>query len=178
MADALWDLGNVARARQEYAAAGAHYADSAARYRAVGVAALSALPLLCQAEMAHVTGDGTGAARLWQEGLTAWAQAPITAATAQFWLLGQLVSLAAVGARPMAPGRALAVAGAMARARASGKRVRPIWDATAWERHLHAIRRVLEAPVASAAWAAGQAMTLEQAVAYALAEAPDAPDSA
>ena len=85
-----------------------------------------------------------------------------------------LEGLAALAAAARRPWRALRLAGAAAAARRAAGRQQRLPDRERLARWLEPARRVLPSEAAAAAWAEGQTMPLEQAVAYALDDAPDA----
>jgi hypothetical protein len=82
-----------------------------------------------------------------------------------------LVGLAGVAAVDGAPDRAARLFGAAeAPLRASGDRF-DLVDQGEYDRNLAAVRAQVDAEAFAAAWAEGQAMTLEQAIAYGLGRA-------
>jgi hypothetical protein len=85
-----------------------------------------------------------------------------------------LEGLAAVAAAQGQAERALHLAGAAATLWAAAEKRPPQADAAELARSLAPARTALGTAGAAQAWAAGQSMTLEQAVADALADAPDA----
>src|SRR5262249_32256146 len=162
---ALAHLGAVARAQGDYPAARALLEESLALRRDAGNRRALPDSLRCLAEVAYEQGDAVAAGALYREALAILRD------------LGDRTELAAVleGVAALAAGaarlaRAVRLAGAAAALRAAlGARPSPTRQAEV-ARWLAPARRELSAAGYAAAWTAGQAMTLEQAVADALAD--------
>jgi predicted ATPase/class 3 adenylate cyclase len=98
----------------------------------------------------------------------------ISAQGSPHYLADGLEWLAAVAGATDRAARAARLLGAAATVRHETGEVRYPPDRAAYERDLASVRAQLDDVAFAAAWAQGQAMSLEQAVAYALADAPDA----
>jgi non-specific serine/threonine protein kinase len=165
----LRDLGHVARAAGDYPRAQALLEESLAAAQAAGHSWEVWRSSTCLARVAFLQGrHGEAAVRLREAltGLQDIARPVIAVADALEWLA------AAVAAAGRAE-RAARLYGAAARLRrdAGGARYAP--DRPAYERDVAETRAQLSRPAFAAAWAAGDAMTLEEAVADALADEPD-----
>jgi hypothetical protein len=87
------------------------------------------------------------------------------------------LDLAALAGICPVPERAARLAGAAAATLESVRGYERLWpiDRSSYDRTLQSVRNRLEPPVLARAWAAGQAMTLEQAIAEAVDDAAEAP---
>jgi predicted ATPase/class 3 adenylate cyclase len=165
---ALQNLGRVAAREGAFAAARRHYTEARALQRDSGTgprAAAESGRLL--AELALGEGD-PGAAR------AGFAEALALARHAgdQGGVAGALEGLAAVAATGGASTRALTLAGAAAALREQSGRPLPGADRPGYERRLAPAYAALDEGARAAALASGQAMPLEQVLAYALEDAP------
>jgi tetratricopeptide (TPR) repeat protein len=164
----LNDLGIAARRRAEYAAARALFEESLAIARAMG----HQWGIACS-----LAGLG-GVARLQQEYGTA--RALFEESLAIFRELGHkqgvvedLEGLAAVAVTQAQPERAARLFGAAEGLREAAGAPLPHAERAEHNRSVAAVRTVLGEEAFAAAWAEGRAMTLNQAVAYALAAPED-----
>jgi DNA-binding CsgD family transcriptional regulator/tetratricopeptide (TPR) repeat protein len=161
---ALHDLGRVAHDQGDHAAARARYAESLALRREVGDEAGVAQSLLGLGLVAHDQGDAAAAAHL-RRSLEGRRRLGDRAGIADV-----LEALAAVAAG-RDPARALRLAAAAAALRTPPG---PPGAGAAWATRLAVgvdeAKRVLGAQAAAAAWAHGAGLTLEQALAEALAD--------
>jgi predicted ATPase/DNA-binding CsgD family transcriptional regulator len=163
-------LAEVALQQRDYPAARDYADESLAIAREIGYPQGVARSLRCLGTLALVRGEATAAREKYAEALTIWRSMGDRAAIAQL-----LEESATTAAAQGAPGRALRLAGAAAGLRgALGMRLSPTGrDRTA--RALAPARRALGSD-AAAAWTAGEALTLEQAIEMVLAdEAPEGP---
>jgi non-specific serine/threonine protein kinase len=163
-------LGEVARRQGDYRAAAAQYEASRALALEVGNTAFAADALANLGHIALAEGDAGRAAALLGESLRrvrARGQEPDPGYAAQCF-----AGLAAVAAARGQAARALRLAGAAAAlGDTTGWPLEPA-DQAALDGGLALARQALAAESQAAAWADGQAMTVEQAVAYALEDAP------
>jgi hypothetical protein len=183
---AHYRLGEVAVLQGDAAQAAALVDASVAGFRDLDDRHCLPWALNQQAEVALQAGEAARATALWQESLAVSAQTGhrIVAARA-------LAGLASAASRPLPGGLPR---GALAHAPADGRqttmqRAARLWGAVAavcdamgvpptasavQQRGLAQARRTSDAGSFSAAWGEGRAMTLEQAITYALAEDPTA----
>jgi predicted ATPase len=158
----LNNLGEVARLQGDYARAYVYYKESEASFREVGE----------QLQLARLTHSLGYVA--WHQGDLERAQALFQESLAMFRILGNnrglaeclagLAGLAANQGRSQRAARLLGAAEALLRA--SGGAWWPA-DRVEYERNLATIRAALTEEAFAAAWAEGQAMTQERAIAYA-----------
>jgi predicted ATPase/class 3 adenylate cyclase len=161
-------LGHVAHAEGDHAAARARYEQSLATLRAVDDKR-SVANLLVNLALVEVDEGDLAAARVHLEDAAALGRELQDRAAAAM-LLDGFAGLAAAGGLPA---RAVRLAGAAAGLREGIGAAHPR-NLRDWvERRLQPARDALTGAAFAAAWAAGQAMPLEQAVADALAENPD-----
>ena len=161
-------LGELARAQGDCARAAARYEESLTISRALGnqVGVAQSLCNLGHARLRQ--GDRQGAAACFQEGLTlshAHGSPQLQAES-----LAGCAGVAAVAGQPQRAARLLAVAAGLLRA--TGRRLDPT-DQAEYDRYTAAARAHLDEQTWTVLWAEGQAMPLEQAVAYALEEDGD-----
>ncbi len=192
VADGLVRLANVARAQGDYAEATALYAEALTLYRQVGdhLSPVIASVLSRLAAIAVEQGEWTVAQTQVAESLviardigqvgtsegTGALEAQAALATGRIGTPELAVALdvvAALAAVQGAPGRAVRLAGAAASLRAHSNRPPAASEQATLERILAPGGRPLSADEQATAWVEGQAMTREQAIAYAL----DAPPS-
>lgn len=158
-------LGDVARLQDDYERATASYTESLAGYRSLGHRMNEAAMLHNLARIACATGDYPHAATLFAECITLHKEYGDTG--------GLLEGLAGAASLQLGRGdlekatRLLAAVDALRRTT-----THVLWptEHQDFERDLARVRAQIDAPTFEAAWNAGQKMTLEQAVAYALEE--------
>ncbi len=172
VARALIGLAEVARAQGDDGAATARYAAALALYRRLEDPLL--LPTIAAvlarlAALALARGAWGAARRHVAESL---ASARDTARDGTPYLAGALEVQAVLAAVQGAPLRAVRLAGAAAALRAHRHQPLPAAEQAALERRLAPARQALGADAQAGAWAAGQAMTPEQALVEALAGLP------
>jgi tetratricopeptide (TPR) repeat protein len=158
----LNNLGEVARAQGDYAGARVYYKESEALFREVGEKTHVARLTHSLGYVAQHQGDLERAAALFQESLAMFRKLGNQRGIAE--CLAGLAGLAAEQGQPQGAGQLLGAAEALLRALGGA------WwpaDRVEYERNLATIRAALNEEVFAAAWAEGQAMTLEQAIAYA-----------
>jgi predicted ATPase/Tfp pilus assembly protein PilF len=166
-AQVLNNLGEVARYEGDYARAGQLYEESLALFKALGSSGDIARSLHNLGYVANAQGDQRLAAALFAESLALFRERGNQRATIE-----SLVGLAAViSAREQPPVGAesaarLLGAGA-ARLEALGAAMWPA-DRLEYQRNVAAIRATLGEEAFGAAWAAGRALTLEQAIEQAI----------
>jgi non-specific serine/threonine protein kinase len=165
-AAALHHLGMIASDFQEdYPAARSSLEESLALYRTLGPRRYIALVLLSLGDVARAEAHHASAHGLLRESLTTMIEVGERLET--HWALDTFAHLASDEGRAA---RAVRLAGAAARLReAMGS---PSWPVVQRQRDrwLASARTALDDEVFAAAWAEGQAMSREQAIAYALAE--------
>jgi non-specific serine/threonine protein kinase len=169
-------LGLVAMRRQEYAAARGHLEAALAAWRAEGTRGNTAIVLRELGRAALGQGDRAAAraylAESLAEGLAlARERARYAVVGVAAAALEDFAGLAAAEARPT---RAARLAGAAAAVRRDVDAPPGPGEAELLERKLAPARRALGPERYAAAWAAGRALPLEAAVAYALEEATEA----
>jgi predicted ATPase len=163
IAISLINLGRVAHHQGDYAEARSLDEESLAIFREVGDRWGVASSLNNLGFVAKDQGDSTAAQRLLEEGITVARELgnPVLIAHA-------LDGFAGVAATQGQGGRALRLAGVAARLRESiGAPLSPA-EQESLQRKLHLARQLLSDDAGAAAWAEGQAMSEEQALAYAL----------
>ena len=116
---------------------------------------------LAQGDLATATADFTESLRIFQE----------MGDPAIIWSLAGLGSVAALGGQPE---RAAHLWGAVEALRRDQWQARYAASRATYERAVAAARAQVGADAFAAAWAAGRTMTLEQALAYALEQTPEA----
>jgi len=170
---ALWNLGRVAMAQEDYGKATALFEESMAKYKEIKDYSGITFLLRDLGIAAIRTGDTQKATSLYKE------------AFALFWELGYsgksfegdiaigLEQLAHTAVEYQQPKRAARLAGAAEALRESSgaARMLPV-EHPDFESCLEALRHQLDEATLAALWAEGRAMTSKQAVAYALEEPP------
>jgi predicted ATPase/DNA-binding CsgD family transcriptional regulator/DNA-binding XRE family transcriptional regulator len=162
---------DVARCQGDYARAAELYSESLALYHKLGNRAEIPAILHNQGYVALGTHDEVAARDLFAESLRRQHAAGNSAGIAEG--LGGLAALATTQGRLE---RAARLFGAAETIRASNPA--PIWPAERFEidRHTELLRARLPAPIRTQLWHAGQAFSIEKAIAYALAdEGPSTP---
>jgi predicted ATPase/class 3 adenylate cyclase len=164
----LRDLALIARARQDYARAAALLTESVAQARAAGHESYVASGLAHLGRVAYLQGHPDRAAALLAEQVAAFRG---NAAFSHMWanLLEWLAAVAGAQGRPERAARLFGAAAALRR-RTGTARYAP--DRPAYERDLAATRGQIAAAAFAARWAEGEAMSLEEAAAYALETTP------
>jgi predicted ATPase len=162
MARTLLDLGQAAWLQGDPATARARFEESLEQYRHVGDARQTARLQVLAGYTRLAQGDVTGASATFGQGL------------ALFRELGHWdgldLALAGVGALAEARGQDERATRLFAAAAVPPPVLFPDWpaDRIIFEREVAAARQRYDSPAFAAAWAEGQAMTMDQAVAYAL----------
>jgi predicted ATPase/DNA-binding SARP family transcriptional activator len=165
---ALRNLGNVAKHQGDYEGARALHEESLAISRQLGDQRGIASSLNHLVLVAHYQGDYGGARALYEESLAICRQLGDQLITAC-----SLEGLVAVAAAQGQPERAARLFGAAKALREEiGVPLLPS-DRTDYDRDVAAARAALGEEAFTAAWAEGRAMSLNQAIAYALADGSD-----
>ncbi len=161
----LHDLGFVAQQQGEYGQAHALYTQSLALFRELGDKRGIAYALHDLGFVAQQQGEYARACALLVESLTlAWD-------TAEKYRITEILADVAAGASAQGQAaRAARLWGAGARLREDIGAKAPPNEHTRYERYLATARAHLDAATFAAAWAEGRAMSLEEAIAYALAD--------
>jgi tetratricopeptide (TPR) repeat protein len=166
IAISLSNLGRVAHHQGDYAAARSLHEQSLAIFREVGDRLGVASSLNNLGFVAKDQGDSTAAQRLLEEGMALARELGDPVLIAQV-----LDGFAGVAATQGQGGRALRLSGVAARLRESiGAPLSPT-EQESLQRKLRLARHLLGDDAGAAAWAEGQAMSEEQAMAYALGPA-------
>ena len=162
-------LGDLDDRADDYPAARARFEEAVALRRAAGDSWLLAHSLRSLGNLAQRQGDLAAAHRCYAEGLQL------------VWHLGskRLIATALLDVAGLAqargwPGLATRLFGAADHLLTAIGAIIDAAERPAYERDVAATRAQLDEPSFAAAWAEGQAMSLEQAVACALADAPAA----
>jgi predicted ATPase/class 3 adenylate cyclase len=164
----LVSLGRVAARGGDLAAARRHYTEARALQRDSGAAPRMLVGTACRlAELALLEGEPAAARAGFVEALALARQAGDPGG-----LAAALEGLATVAAATAGPGRAVTLAGAAAALRERSGRPMPAADRPVYERWLAPASAALDEGARATALAAGRALTSEQAIAYALADAP------
>lgn len=165
IARSLNALGEMARAEGEDDAARLFYEESLTIRRELGDQRGTAVSLLNLSYIAQHQGDYSQVARLIEESLALFQKLGV-----ERGILHCLVVSAGVAGQRGRPAQAARLFGAVeAQHEAFGTRIeRP--DRIEFDRNLAAVRAQLDEGVFAAAWAEGRAMTIEQAIDYALDE--------
>jgi tetratricopeptide (TPR) repeat protein len=166
----LHALGEVAWAQGKYAQAAHHYAEALAMSRKSGQNVVSAAALYGLGKIAHLQGDYPTARQLYQEALAQrqgeYAMRAWRREARALWgiprFLEALASLA-VAQQQMEP--AARLFGATAAWHIAVRFLRAPIERTTRDSEIAAVRTALGEEAFASAWVAGQAMTLEQAVA-------------
>jgi tetratricopeptide (TPR) repeat protein len=165
IAFSLVKLGDVARRQGDYERAAALYEESLAVQREVGNKWGIAVSLHNLGYVAKGQGDWRRAAALFEESL------PLQRETRDTWGMGaSLAGLAGIAGAEGQPERAARLFGAVQALMDSTDITIAPADRVEVERGLPAVRAQMSEDAFAAAWAEGRAMTLEQAIAYALGE--------
>jgi predicted ATPase/DNA-binding CsgD family transcriptional regulator len=176
-AQALNNLGEVARCQGDYARAAPLYEEGLQLFRELGNSGDIARSLHNLGYVAHHLGDDARAAVLFHESLERFQERGNERGMAEC-----LAGLAAIAlglgthlrrGEPALHRSAVLLAAAQAEFRTLGAAMWPA-DQTDYDRSLAELRRVLHGESFERAWAEGEAMSLETAVAYAQAEQPQA----
>jgi tetratricopeptide (TPR) repeat protein len=161
---ALSLMGEVARAQEDYATAATACVESASVARELGLmATIEAWSLRSLGYVACAEGDTRRAAAHFAESLALFR----TSGT-RLGIACCLVGLAVVASAEGQPERAARLFGAAAALLDTIKATLAPADRSDYERSVAALRAQLGAQQFAAAWADGQALTLEQAIAYAI----------
>jgi predicted ATPase/class 3 adenylate cyclase len=169
IATALWQLGSVARDRGDYARATPLFAESLALYQDLGDTRGVSIALTDLGLAAHARGESERAATCLEESLALSRGLGDRRHAAEV-----LEALARVVRAQGQPERAAQLLGAAEALREAVGAPRPAGQRAAYEHDLVGVQACLANQAFAAAWAIGRAMTLEQAVAYALDEQPSA----
>jgi len=161
---ALNNLGDVARARGDHARATALYTESVQLFRDAGDQHFVALALSNLGHVAHDRGDDGRAAALYRDSLTLYRDVG-----EKLGLAGCLEGVAMVAQAQGRAAQAALLHGAAAGLRAALGAPLPPVERAAHERSATALRETLGEDAFAAAWAVGRALSLEQAIATALA---------
>jgi predicted ATPase len=163
IARALGNLGTVAHDQGDYGRARALYEESLALFRELGAKESIALTLICLGNVAHDHGDDGRAASRHEEAVA------LCRALGSKWLAAYgLEGLATVAGAAGQGERSARLFGAAAATRRLIGAPLPPRERPHYERLVAAARAHLDAAAFAAAWAAGEALSLEQAIAYAL----------
>jgi hypothetical protein len=177
LADGLVNLADVARGQGDHGEAAALYTEGLEVYRELGDQYLPAIALVLSrlAAMALEQGEWPVAQAHLAESLAiARATGHVGTPERAPELAGVLEVGAVLAALRGAPDRAMRLAGAAVALRARLNRPLAPSEEAALERRLAPARQALSAAEQATAWAAGQAMTAEQAIASALDGLPPA----
>jgi len=162
IAGALSELGSIEQRCGNLGQAGAHYAESLTILRDMGSLPGIAIVLSKQGFLAQQQGDPERARRSFQDSLALYAQHGDPALAA-----GGLVGLAGLESERRSDRAALLLGSAAALFEASAATA-VAFDQTIYERHLAAVHAQLSAATFERAWAAGRALSADQAIAEAL----------
>jgi predicted ATPase/class 3 adenylate cyclase len=169
IASSLHNLGLVARDQGDYTLARSLQEESLALRRQAGDKPGIANSLYGLGSVAGRQGDHSAARALLEQSLALQREVGD-----QRGIAACLEGVARVSSAEGSPERAARLLGAAAARRDAVGASLPPAERAAYERIVATVRAYLEPAVFAAAWAEGQAMSLEQAVAYAVADAPDA----
>jgi predicted ATPase/transcriptional regulator with XRE-family HTH domain len=164
-ANILNGLGELARSQGEYGRAAIYYAESLALWQELGNRSEFACVRSNQGLLAHNQGDEDLAAALLMEGLVLVRETG-DQITIAYCLAG--LGWVAMG-QGWAERAARLLGAAKAPFEATGSLTQPV-DRAEFDRNATAARAALGEDAFAAAWTAGQALTLDQAIAYALGE--------
>jgi tetratricopeptide (TPR) repeat protein len=165
---ALNHLGHVAQLQGDYQRALGLHQESLPLFQEIDLPIGIAWALESLGEVALAQGDLVDATRHFSESLGILQEVDDPAIV---WSLAGLGSVAALGGQPERGARLWGVAESVRET--SGKRVAPASRAT-YEHAVASARTQLQPEAFAAAWAARRSMTLEQALAYALEQTPEA----
>ena len=166
VAQLLNNLGEVARCEGDYGRAAWLYEESLALFREQGSSGDIARSIHNLGYVAHAQGDDVRSAALFAESLALFRERGNQRGTIE----GLAGMAGVIGARELAPDGARRAARLLGAAAAQFEAIGAVmWPADRFEyqRNLAAIRAVLGEAAFAAAWAEGQALTLEQAIAEA-----------
>ena len=163
-------FGIIAYGRGDLAVAAAHLEAALAWWRQRGHVANLAAPLIALGLVACDRGDHWAAAALLAEGLTRWEQDGSGSREIQAEWLAGVARLATCRRRAETAGRLYSASEALFDAVGQPLVVPP---RSLYRRHVEALRNTMGADVFAAAWAAGRALPLEQAVGEARAVTVD-----
>jgi tetratricopeptide (TPR) repeat protein len=164
----LTELGEMARVEGDYIAARSFYEESLAIRRELGDERGMAVSLINLGYVAHYQGDYQQAATFLEESLVNFQKHG-----GKRGIVDCLAALAGVAGGMGLPEQAARLLGAVqALHEAFGTHIEHV-DIVEYERYLAIARSQLDEAAFALAWAEGRTMTLEQAVAYALAAKPD-----
>ena len=165
VAEANVYLGDIACAEGDYSFARARYEESLVLSRELGDPRIVARVYTSLGELAHAQGDYDVARKLLRQGLAGYQQLGIRIRMAK-----SLESIASVASAQAQPERALRLAAAAARLHETlGTRLLPR-DQPGLAGWLQLPQQNLSKAAAATAWSEGQALSLEDAVAYALTD--------
>jgi predicted ATPase len=159
----LWDLGRLATLTGDYYGARQLLEEAVANARAQGNAKAAGVGLMQLGDLARAEGDLSAARSFYRESLASELEARSTLAVAM--ALGRLADLTAAEGRSQQAARLFGALGAWYRSVGREVQYKPHPN---HQLDLGAARAALGADAYDRAWAEGQGMTLEQAVAYAL----------
>lgn len=169
MYSTLLRLGYATHSQGDTVGSTAHYQENLARFRQLELAdnTNSGMPWLRRdlGHLAQVLGDDRHATELLRESLRLFRETRDVAGIAFC-----MVDLAGILARQRQPQRAAQLFGASQALRGMENVPWPLGERVDYQHDLAAIRAQLDEVTFKAAWAAGQAMPLEQAIRYALGE--------
>jgi non-specific serine/threonine protein kinase len=162
---AIMGLATLLRRRGELARAEELLEEGLTHARTFGTGWAVANVLISLGHVARERGDGERAVRLYRESLAAQEKFgnPVYVALC-------LEGLATVASESAHPARAITLCAAASRLRDEARAPLPPEERAVVERTLATARAAMDQPAADAAWAAGRALTLPQAVEAALAE--------
>jgi tetratricopeptide (TPR) repeat protein len=163
----IYNLGRVAYLQGDYTAALAWLEESLAQFHDLDYTIGVGLMLLNLGRVAHAQGSSTTAAQQFAESLALLRETPSTEFEVHNPALEGLAGVAAAQGRPK---RAARLFGAVQARRESAGVPLPAAYRAGYERDVAAARAQLDEATFAAAWAAGRAMSLEQAIAYALSQ--------
>jgi tetratricopeptide (TPR) repeat protein len=163
---ALCNLGRIAFAQGNVAQAQTLFEESLALFQGIGFSAAAAQALVELGRAAQWQGDMTQAAAYFTESLTLERNIGSTDT-----IFDDLTGLAGVAGAQRLPARAARLFGAVEALRESAGHPLPPVERANYERDIAAARAQLDEDAWIVAWAEGQAMTVEQAIAEALASA-------
>ncbi len=169
---ATYNLGRVAHLRSDYPQALSQLKESLAQFRDLDYTIGVGETLIVLGRVALAQGDSSWAAQHFAGGLALLRETPVREIHD-----AAIEGLAGVAAAQGQPERAARLFGAAeAQREAHGEPLPPAYRA-GYEHDVATARAQLDAATFAAAWAAGRAMTLEQAIAYALNEDDESAES-
>ncbi|MFQ5796576.1 MAG: tetratricopeptide repeat protein [Candidatus Bipolaricaulia bacterium] len=167
IADSFSSLGHVVRYQDDYEQAAEFYEESLALWRELGGKEGIAFSLSNLGWVAYRQGDYERATELFKESITLWRE--LRDRTSVVWDLENLAETCVNGQ----PERAARLFGAAEVLREAIGFPLPLGRRAGYDRNVAAVRADLSGEAFEVAWAEGRAMTLEQAIAYALEEDPN-----